>query len=61
MKTQILSFHGKQELKDEYVARVKAHRLADEIRQGYYWQDGKGCQWGCTLHVEEILERFIAW
>ena len=46
----MLSFHGKQEIKNKYVARVKAHELADEIAQGYYWEKGKGCAVGCTIH-----------
>jgi len=46
----MLAFHGKQEIKDKYVARVKAHESADEIAQGYYWEKGKGCAVGCTIH-----------
>jgi hypothetical protein len=44
------AFHGKQEIKDEYVARVKAHAEADEIIKGKYWENGKGCAVGCTIH-----------
>ena len=47
---QLLSFHGKQEIKDKYVGRVKAHALADAIVQGQYWENGKGCAVGCTVH-----------
>jgi hypothetical protein len=43
------AFNNDQKLKDKYVARVKAHYDADEIVQGVYWQDGKGCAVGCTL------------
>ncbi len=49
-KTPLLSFHGKQEIKDKYVERVKLHAAADEIIQGTYWQNGKGCAVGCTVH-----------
>ncbi|MES2395631.1 MAG: hypothetical protein V4549_06495 [Bacteroidota bacterium] len=49
-KKQLLSFHGKQEIKDKYVARVKAHAIADEIVKGQYWDNGKGCAVGCTIH-----------
>ena len=49
-KTKLLAFHGKQETKDKYVARVKAHAKADEIIRGEYWQGGKGCAVGCTIH-----------
>ena len=46
----MLTFHGKQELKDERIAQVRAHRLADQLVKGQYWQDGKGCAVGCTIH-----------
>ena len=46
----MLAFHGKQEIKDFYISRVNAHRLADEIVKGVYWEKGKGCAVGCTLH-----------
>ena len=48
--TQLLSFHSDPTLKAEYVARVKAHAEADEIVKGQYWQNGKGCAVGCTIH-----------
>jgi|HubBroStandDraft_6_1064221.scaffolds.fasta_scaffold00550_25 hypothetical protein len=46
----MLTFHGKQELKDSRIAQVRAHRLADQLVRGVYWQDGKGCAVGCTIH-----------
>ncbi len=46
----MLAFHGKKEVKAEFVARVKAHALADEIVHGHYWERGKGCAVGCTIH-----------
>lgn len=48
--TPIISFHGKQEIKDKYIARLEAHYKADEIVQGTTWENGKGCAVGCTLH-----------
>ena len=30
--------------------RVKSHYLADEIIKGTYWENGKGCAVGCSLH-----------
>ena len=30
--------------------RVRAHREADELIHGTYWEDGKGCAVGCTIH-----------
>src|SRR5690606_30279367 len=40
----------KQETKDFYLSRVRAHKAADEIIQGTYWENGKGCAVGCTIH-----------
>ena len=45
----MLSFHNEQKIKDKYVARVIAHRKADNLIQGTGWKDGKGCAVGCTL------------
>jgi hypothetical protein len=44
------AFHGKLSVKKKYLARVKAHRLADQIVKGTYWAEGKGCAVGCTVH-----------
>ena len=47
----MIAYHGKQEVKDLYLNRVEEHRKADQLIQGYgYWEDGKGCAVGCTLH-----------
>ena len=48
--TKLLAFHGKQEIKDEYIARLEEHYKADEIIKGQYWENGKGCAVGCTIH-----------
>ena len=44
------SFHGKQSVKNKYLKRVVDHKRADQIIKGTYWQDGKGCAVGCTIH-----------
>jgi len=36
--------------KAQAVASMEAHRAADQITQGVYWQDGKGCAVGCMIH-----------
>jgi hypothetical protein len=46
----MIAYHGRQETKDVYLARVQAHRQADEIIKGKYWVGGKGCAVGCTVH-----------
>ncbi len=46
----LLAFHGDMKIKKKYLARVRAHRKADEIVSGKYWENGKGCAVGCTIH-----------
>ncbi len=46
----LLSFHGDKEIKKKYVDRLKAHAKADELIKGSYWENGKGCAVGCTIH-----------
>jgi len=44
------AYHDKQEIKEEYLARVRAHAATDEIIKGQYWENGRGCAVGCTIH-----------
>jgi hypothetical protein len=46
----LLAFHGSQEVKEKYLSRVRAHIAADEVIHGTYWEKGKGCAVGCTIH-----------
>jgi hypothetical protein len=43
------AFHGDQAIKDKYIARVAAHRAADNLIRGSGWDGHKGCAVGCTL------------
>ena len=47
----MLSFNNDQAIKDKFIARLVAHRDADELIKGVGWEDGKGCAVGCTLHA----------
>lgn len=47
---KLLAFHNDKAIKKAYLNRVAAHRAADEIVNGQYWQEGKGCAVGCTIH-----------
>ena len=47
------AYHGSSQLKSEYLSRVMAHQAADEIVKGRYWEGGKGCAVGCTVHSSE--------
>ena len=44
------AFHGDPKIKEHYLSRVEMHAKADEIIHGKYWEDGKGCAVGCTIH-----------
>ena len=51
-ETKLKAFHGQQEVKDEYIARIKKHQKLDNLVQNYgYWDGGRGCAVGCTLEV----------
>lgn len=45
----LVAFKGKAAVKEKYLARVQRHYDADEITQGIYWENGKGCAVGCTM------------
>ena len=44
------AFHNDPSIKEEYITRLNEHYQADEIIQGKYWENGKGCAVGCTIH-----------
>ena len=44
------SFHNDPLIKEKYINRLKDHYSADEIIKGQYWENGKGCAVGCTIH-----------
>lgn len=45
------AYHGDPAVKEKYLARVRAHRVADQLVQGNgYWNGGKGCVVDCTIH-----------
>src|SRR3990167_1485971 len=50
---KLRSFHNDPKIKKKYLNRVIAHRKADKIIKGKYWQDGKGCAVGCTIEDNE--------
>jgi hypothetical protein len=51
MENIMQSFHNDIAVKQKYVARIEAHRKADEIIRGIGWDEGKGCAVGCTLNA----------
>jgi hypothetical protein len=46
----MLAFHNDPAIKEKYLARVRTHIEADELIHGVYWEKGKGCAVGCTVH-----------
>lgn len=54
--TNLIAYHGNQSEKDAILAQLAAHRAADELIKGQYWEDGKGCAVGCTLHSSNHIE-----
>ena len=48
----LIAYHGKPEIKAKYIKRVQRHAKADQIIKGKYWEDGKGCAVGCTVHSD---------
>ena len=47
---KLLSFHEDPAIKEKYLNRLHSHYKADEIIKGKYWENGKGCAVGCTIH-----------
>lgn len=47
---KLLSFHNDPAIKEKYLNRLRLHYKADEIIKGTYWENGKGCAVGCTVH-----------
>jgi pyruvate/2-oxoglutarate dehydrogenase complex dihydrolipoamide acyltransferase (E2) component len=44
------AFRNDPKIKAKYLRRVRAHAKADEIIHGKYWEGGRGCAVGCTIH-----------
>lgn len=44
------AYDNDPKVKAALVAQLEAHAAADEIVKGRYWDDGKGCAVGCTIH-----------
>jgi hypothetical protein len=65
----MLSYHSDPAVKARYLARVEGHAAADEIIKGRYWEAGKGCAVGCTIHggshedfeLELGIPQMLAW
>ena len=52
----MLAYNSDPNVKRAILRQLAAHREADEIVKGQYWENGKGCAVGCTLHSGEHVE-----
>ena len=52
----LIAYHNDPAQKAAILAQLAAHRAADELVKGQYWQYGKGCAIGCTLHSDDHAE-----
>ena len=50
LENGLAAYHGDPAVKLKYVGRMRAHQKADELVHGTYWNDGRGCSVGCTIH-----------
>jgi hypothetical protein len=47
------AYLNKEEIKEQKLLQVRAHRMADQLVKGKYWENGKGCAVGCTVHSSD--------
>ncbi len=52
----MLAYHNDAAIKSGILAQLAAHRSADELLKGKYWENGKGCAIGCTIHSGNHIE-----
>ncbi len=59
----MLTYNNDPELKAKLIKQLQDHYDADEIIKGQYWENGKGCAVGCTLHSSnhEEGEKKLGW
>ena len=44
------AFTDTEQTKDSLLASLAGHREQDRLKKGTYWDNGRGCAVGCTLH-----------
>ena len=49
----LIAYHNDPKVKKDILAQLQQHYDRDEIVQGRYWEDGKGCAVGCTVHSSD--------
>jgi len=53
MKTTFGAYHNDARIKNKYLKRVRDHAAKDDLVKGNYWENGKGCAVGCTIHSSD--------
>jgi len=46
------AFLNDKKIQRKFIRRLEEHSKLDEIIKGQYWEDGKGCAVGCTIHSD---------
>lgn len=52
----LIAYHNDPSIKTAILTQLAQHREADELVKRKYWEDGKGCAVGCTLHSANHAE-----
>jgi hypothetical protein len=52
----MLAYHSDPRIKMRVLSQLLHHAQADEIIKGIYWENGKGCAVGCTIHSGDHAE-----
>jgi len=52
----MLAYHNDVQVKNDILSQLADHASADEIVKGQYWEEGKGCAVGCTIHSNNHTE-----
>jgi hypothetical protein len=52
----MLAFINTTVTKKAVLEQLRAHAEADELVKGHYWEAGKGCAVGCTIHSSRHVE-----
>ncbi len=47
------AFHDPRYTQAALLAQIAGHRQADQLIKGQYWENGKGCAIGCSLHSHD--------
>jgi hypothetical protein len=50
---KIIAWHNEPKLKHAAMERLIEHRKLDQIAQGFYFDEGRGCHLGCLTHCDE--------